>query len=136
MTMLGMTAALAFDHKDLGLGIVGAEIDRPGPEIAVRVGADDLDDGDFGQFAGGAEAAVFSAIDGAIALQLLQQGFQRDPIGAFQMEGAGDLALADRRRTLADEGENLLLGREGRRFLAVPFFRLGRLLFAAARSPA
>jgi hypothetical protein len=49
------------------------------------------------------------------------------------VEGAGDLALADRRRVLADEGEDLLLGREGRRFPALPLFGLGLLILAAAR---
>ncbi len=43
-------------------------------------------------------AACLAAIDGAVLLQFLQQGFQRNAVGASEMEGAGDLALADRRR--------------------------------------
>ena len=69
---------------------------------------------------GGANPPLAATVDAAFALQFLQHGLQRDAVGAGDMEGAGDLALADRRRALADEFQELLLRRK--RSLLLPSF--------------
>ena len=56
---------------------------------------------------------MLAAIDVAVALEILQQRLQGDPVVALEVKGAGDLALADRGLAFADEGEDLFPGREG-----------------------
>ncbi len=104
---------LVVDDDDLRLRIVRPLIDRARPQIAVGIGADHLDHGHFGQHAGGRQLPVAAAIDLAVLFQLLQQRLQRDAVGALQVEGARDLALADRPLAFADEGQHLFLGGEG-----------------------
>ena len=103
---------LVVDDDDLGLGVIGALVDRPRPQIAVGIGADHLHDGHLGQLAGRRQLLAI-AVDLAFLLQLLEQRLERDAVRALQVEGARDLALADRAFAFADEGEDLFLGGEG-----------------------
>jgi hypothetical protein len=85
-----------------------------GDEIAVAVLRDDVGEDDVRQDA--ALVQIFAApLDRAVRLQLPQQALQGDAIIAFDVEGAGDLTLADLARSLPaggltlarDEGENV-----------------------------
>ena len=71
-----------------------------------------LADRHLGQLAGRRQLPP-GAVDLAVLLQLLEQRLERNAVGALQMEGARDLALADRAFAFADEGEDLFLGGEG-----------------------
>jgi hypothetical protein len=53
-----------------------------------------------------------AALDRAGALDILQQALERDPVGGLDLEGLGNLALADRDRTRGDEVEDLLPARQ------------------------
>ena len=111
-------------------------VDRLGEQVAVAVAGEDLGDDGGGQGAGLGQA--FSpSLDDAFFLHLLQDSFEADLVGTLELEGAGDLALADlRRRALAsrlalagDERDDLFARREGGRgFLChearPPFSRL------------
>src|SRR5262249_62269457 len=66
----------------------------------------------------GRQPALTAAIDLAVALQLADQRLERDAVGALDLEGAGDLAAAHRRRAVADEVEDLLAAGQGRLPLA------------------
>src|SRR3546814_11951490 len=68
--------------------------------------------------------------DLALRLQLLQQGLELDAVIALDVEGARDLALADRLGALVDEREYLFLAGEGRGAGLVQFLGTGRILFA------
>src|SRR3546814_6294945 len=68
--------------------------------------------------------------DLALRLQLLQQGLELDAVVALDVEGARDLALADRLGALVDEREHLFLAGEGRGAGLVHFLGAGRILLA------
>ena len=125
--------ALVVDDEDAGGGVILGEVDRLAPEITILIRADDLDHGDFGQGAAAGETPATAAIDLAVALKILDQGFQWDAVGAAQVEGAGDLALADRTVLVLDEGQHLFLGGEGDGLGLVG--RLGFTGFRAGTSP-
>src|SRR3546814_12276234 len=73
--------------------------------------------------------------DLALRLQLLQQGLELDAVVALDVEGARDLALADRLGALVDEREHLFLDGEGRGAGLVHFPGAGRILLAGLGQP-
>ncbi len=66
-----------------------------------------------GRAPGAARRRAVAAIDRAVLLQFLQQGFERNAILAAQVKGPRDLALADRHRRSADELKDLFLAGQG-----------------------
>ena len=55
-----------------------------------------------------------AALDAAFVGELAQHALERGAVGILQAEGARDLAGADLAAVLADEGEEVVFGREGR----------------------
>ena len=55
-----------------------------------------------------------AALDHAFVGELAQHVLERGAVGVLQAEGAGDLAGADLAGLLADEGEKVVFGGEGR----------------------
>ena len=103
---------LVVDDDDLRLGVVRALVDRSRPQIAVGVGADHLHHRHLGQLTRRGQLLAI-AVDLAVLLEFLEQRLERDAVRPLQVEGARDLALADRPLAFADEGEDLILGGKG-----------------------
>ena len=103
--------ALPFRHQEDARRVaLAGPGDRAGRDLAVRIGAGHFQNGDLRQRLRRGDALVASAFHGAVGLQLFQKLFQLLAVGAAgQLEGACDLALADRSRAVADEGEDRVL---------------------------
>jgi hypothetical protein len=52
-------------------------------------------------------------LDAPLVAELAQQALELGAVGVLEAEGTRDLTRADAARLLADEGEDLLLGRDG-----------------------
>ena len=81
-------------------------------QFAVGVAAADIGQHDRGQGAGMMQL-LLALIHAALVGELAQHALELGAVGVLEAEGARDLARADTARLLADEGEDLLLGRIG-----------------------
>src|SRR5262249_30713068 len=84
-------------------------------EFAVGLAARNVGEHDGRQVAGMMQLGA-AALEPALVRQLPQHALERDAVTALDPEGACDLALARLAGVLADEGEEIFLGREGRWF--------------------
>jgi len=64
--------------------------------------------------AAGLVQLLAAALDCTLFGELAQHALERRAVGVFQSEGAGDFAGADLAGRLADEGEEVVFGGEGR----------------------
>lgn len=112
-TALAATAAHGNDDEARPRPALGVPFGRLGVEVAVAVAGDDVAGQHGRQRAGLGEAAV-TALDQALALQLLQEPLQhgRGPRRALP-EGAGDVALRSLAGICGDEAEDRLTGGDG-----------------------
>src|SRR5690606_1906184 len=92
---------------------LGVPAGRAGQQLAVLVETDDGQHGDLGQGARGGDLAAFGGVQRTLFLQLPEQRLQALAVGALDGEGAGDLALADRRGAVPHVGEDLVLAGKG-----------------------
>ncbi len=79
-------------------------------QFAIGVAAADIGEHDLGQGAGMMQL-LLALRDAALVGELAQRALELGAVGVLEPEGARDLARADAARLLADEGEDLLLGR-------------------------
>jgi hypothetical protein len=82
--------------------------DRHCDRIAVDIDAGDLDHGGLRQGIDRRQASMLAAFDAAGPFDVLDQAFEGDAVGGSDLEGAHDLALADRDGAGCDEGEDIL----------------------------
>src|SRR5260370_28157775 len=80
--------------------------------LAVEVDAAELDDADLGEGTDRRQTPLAAAVDRGRALDVLDQAFEGATLGGRHLEGADDVALADRGRALRDEVENFLACRQ------------------------
>ena len=113
----GRRAAPLRRHQDLRRRRIVAPVERARHHLAVDVDAGDLHHRRLRQGRRSRQPAAAPALDLALRGDLLQHRLQRDAVAAGDAEGARDLPLADGRRALADELENLLLRRQRRLLL-------------------
>jgi len=86
-------------------------------QFAFTVALGDVGDNKGGQGASGMQLAA-SLFETTFIGQVAQQALERDTVGVFEVEGAGDLAGANLAGLLADESEKLVFGRDLRAFFA------------------
>ena len=87
-----------------------------GDEFAVGVARGDVGEHGRGQGAGVMQLLA-ALLDRAFVGEFAQHALEFGAHGVLEAEGAGDLAGADFAGLLADEGENVSLGGEGRVFV-------------------
>jgi hypothetical protein len=80
---------------------------RFGDELAVVIARDDLESGDRRQLAGLADGAP-CALELALFFERLEQALERDPVAAFDAEGARDLTFAHFPGAVLDEVDELV----------------------------
>ena len=83
-----------------------------GPDSLPNARRFDLEDGDVGKRLGVAKGLGTIGCDVAGIAQIAQQLLELDALVALEAEGTGDLALADRRGAVVDEGQQFVSGRD------------------------
>ena len=86
---------------------------RDGDQLAVAVARGDVGHHDVGKGAGTVQLLV-AALDNAVVGELAQHALEGGAVGVLEPEGARDLAGADLAGLLADEGNDVVFGREVR----------------------
>ena len=86
---------------------------RDGDQLAVAVAGGDVGHHDVGEGAGTVQLLV-AALDNAGVGELAQHALEGGAVGVLEPEGARDLAGADFAGLLADEGNDVVFGREVR----------------------
>ena len=99
-------------HQHQGRRTLATPLHRASDRVAVLVGAGDLHHGRVGDAVGCGEALVAGGRDLAAAAEALEDALQGDLMLRAEAEMAGDLALADPARGLADEGADVVAGGE------------------------
>lgn len=82
-------------------------------ELAVAVARGDVGHHNVGKGAGSVQL-LMAALDNAVVGELAQHALERGAVGVLEPEGARDLAGADFAGLLADEGNDVVFGREVR----------------------
>ena len=104
-------------RPDMDLGRVAVRLlvpfGRDGDQFAVAVAAGDVGHHDMRQRAGVMQLLA-PVLDDAVVGELAQHALERGAVGVLQPEGARDLAGADLAGLLADEGNEVVFGREVR----------------------
>ena len=103
-------------HADLGRGAVLGLVPfgRQRDQLPVAVAGGDVGEHHVGQRPGVMQLLA-AALDAALVGQLPQHALERGAVGVLQAEGARELARADLSGLLADEGDEVVFGGEGRR---------------------
>ena len=86
--------------------------DGPGDDLAVAVGAGDLDDPDPRKDAGSTAAALGIRADQPVAFELLDQVPERGAGRTFDAERPGDFAFAHGSGAFPDQPKDVVLGRD------------------------